>query len=346
MSNYCNLRPYPHYEIHFLDVGDADCIIIRYTPNAYTPEKIAVIDAGNVSDSEKIKEFLKSHCHTNCIDLAVCTHPDGDHKGGFFGLLEDPQIIIREFWLKDPLLYVSDSDFARMRRTDNKIAACRRVYNHPSTNSKNLIDLILSKHNKDGSTCEGRNVCPGKEHEILPIKVIGPIESYYAEAAKGIVQNFAELKVESDTEKYDELCEVSEEDARSVIDEEHDPSSTNQGSLILYFKPTSDFKVLMPGDASDTSLHLVYDTNRYIAGSVLKVPHHGSKHNLTTSLIDALRPVASIISAAGTVKHPSSAVVRYLSKYGNVYSTHKSGTLYYSDLPPTSPATPLKKRPL
>lgn len=344
LNRQMSVRPYPHYEINFLDVGDADCIVIRYTPDVNTAQKVAVIDAGNVSDSEMIKEFLKFHCQTDCVDLAVCTHPDGDHKGGFFDLLEDPQIIFREFWLKDPFKYVNDRDFARMKRTDNKIDACRCAYNHPSICSKNMIDLILSKRNKDGTVCKCYNACPGRVHEILSIKVIGPLESYYAEAALGIVQGYAELKAEPDTEKYDELCEISEEDAKSVIDEEHDSSYTNQGSLILYFKPTSDFSVLLPGDASDTSLQLVYNANQDIAGSVLKVPHHGSKHNLTSALIDDIRPMASIISAAGTKKHPNSAVVRYLSKYGNVYSTHKSGRLYYSDQPPMSLATPLKKK--
>ena len=54
----------------------------------------------------------------------------------------------------------------------------------------------------------------------------------------------------------------------------------------------------------------------------LKVPHHGSRRNLNTSIIEALSPKKCYISAAGNKKHPSGRLVYWLAKYGNVYSTH------------------------
>lgn len=337
-------RSFPQYEIRFLDVGDADCIIIRYKRDSVSPEAVAVVDAGNVSDGGKVKSFLRDHCKTNCIDLAVCTHPDGDHKGGFFGLLKDDDIIIREFWLKDIARYVSDEEFTRMKKMENKLAACRCAYNHPSDDSVNLIDLIIKKKNKDGSNCDGIDVRPGSQHKYIPISVRGPDDGYYQKVALEIIQKVAEIKSEPDTEKYDEKFEVSEEDAKSIIDGAHDESPTNKGSLVLYFAPTPKFKVLLAGDASETSLGMVVKSNKDIVNCVLKVPHHGSKHNLNSALIDELRPSASIISAAGTKEHPHAAVVRYLSRYGNVYSTHKSGDLWYRDQPPVIGATPLKEK--
>lgn len=338
-------RSFPWFEIHFLDVGDADCIVIWYKKDYASEASVALIDAGNVSNAVEIKKFLKDRFDTLCIDLAVCTHPDSDHKGGFFELLEDEDVVIREFWLKDPLRYVNDSDFARMRRLDSKIDACRYAYNHPSISSKNLIDLISSKRNKDGTACECYNVSPGDEHDFIPIKVLGPLEDYYRRVAIEIVGEFTEVKCELDTSKYDELEEVAEESAKSVIDTVKDESPTNKGSLILCFQPKPSMRILLAGDAAASSLRLVYEANKEILSEcILKVPHHGSKHNLNSSLIDDLKPSQSIISAAGTKKHPSSAIVRYLSKYGNVYSTHKSGRLYYTDLPSKSPATPLKKK--
>lgn len=53
----------------------------------------------------------------------------------------------------------------------------------------------------------------------------------------------------------------------------------------------------------------------------LKVPHHGSRRNLNTSIIEDLSPKSSCISAAGNKKHPSGRLVYWLAKYGNVYST-------------------------
>lgn len=334
----------PQYEIHFLDVGDADCIAIKYRKGSASRAYVALIDAGNVTDAPKIKEFLKNQFGTLEIDLAVCTHPDSDHKGGFFELLEDGNISIREFWLKDPYAYVTDEEFLRMKRSGSKIVACRRAYDHPSDSSKNLIDLISKKCNVDGTFCVGMNVCPGAKCDDIPIVVLGPVDEYYQQAAKGIVQEFAELKMDPDMKKYDELLEVSEDEAKSVIDEVKDESYTNMGSLILYFTPSSDRRILLAGDASQTSLGLTYLSNKYISGCVLKVPHHGSKHNLNSKLIDEIKPAAAIISAAGTRKHPNPAIVRYLSKYCNVFSTHFSGDLSYTSYPYGSRATPLKAK--
>lgn len=43
----------PNYEVHYLDVSDADSIIIRYDDGR--KQYIVLIDAGNVEDSAKIK---------------------------------------------------------------------------------------------------------------------------------------------------------------------------------------------------------------------------------------------------------------------------------------------------
>ena len=46
----------PNYEVHYLNVSDADAIIIRYedSQNKY----VVLIDAGNVGDADKIKNYI------------------------------------------------------------------------------------------------------------------------------------------------------------------------------------------------------------------------------------------------------------------------------------------------
>ena len=91
--------------------------------------------------------------------------------------------------------------------------------------------------------------------------------------------------------------------------------------MILY-EPGDGMKFLFAGDATQEALQLAIGT--YHIGNIdfLKVPHHGSKNNLTTPIIELLKPKKSYITASGTSKHPSSAIVYWLSKYGDVYSTH------------------------
>lgn len=113
------------YEIHFLSLGDADSIIIRYeTDNV---RKIILVDAGNLGDGEKIKRFIYNRWATYTIDLAICTHPDTDHKGGFFYLFQDLSVKILEFWAIDPYLWIQPNEY------EDRIVDVKRKKKHSTS---------------------------------------------------------------------------------------------------------------------------------------------------------------------------------------------------------------------
>lgn len=63
-------------KVHFIDVGQADSILIQ------TPEgKAMLIDAGNNDDGDLVVSYLKSQ-GVKKIDVLVGTHPHEDHIGG------------------------------------------------------------------------------------------------------------------------------------------------------------------------------------------------------------------------------------------------------------------------
>lgn len=62
-------------KVHFLDVGQADCILIQ-TPSG----KNMLIDAGNNDDSNFITSYIKQN-KINKLDVVVGTHPHEDHIG-------------------------------------------------------------------------------------------------------------------------------------------------------------------------------------------------------------------------------------------------------------------------
>jgi len=309
------------YEYEVLNVGNADAIFIRH----YIDDVpyIILIDAGNVSDWERIKNHLNKYYSTNVIDLAICTHPDQDHIGGFFGLLEDDDIDISEFWLIDPAAYLDENDIKYYRTKTSAINAVRQIFNKPNDESQNLIDILI-----DRKEINAKTVIAGTEHSILPLKVVAPTKDYYREVVKNMVEDYGCAKVyeEADTTEYDEAEQVSVGTAKSSIDVCDDDSSPyNQSSIVLLYEPENGKRILFTGDACCASLVKMTEDYPEIKNiDLLKVPHHGSKHNLSSAIIDVLQPKTSYISAKGTRKHPSSAIVNYLSKYGHVYSTHKS----------------------
>lgn len=62
-------------KIHFLDVGQADCILVE-APNGQT----MLIDGGDEHDAEEIITYLKREGITH-IDIVVASHPHHDHIG-------------------------------------------------------------------------------------------------------------------------------------------------------------------------------------------------------------------------------------------------------------------------
>ncbi|MBN2483483.1 MAG: MBL fold metallo-hydrolase [Candidatus Omnitrophica bacterium] len=69
--------------IHFIDVGEGDCILIQ------TPEsKNVLIDAGNFISAYRIKEYLKKQNIEN-LEYLIFTHPHFDHIGGGFTIFQE-----------------------------------------------------------------------------------------------------------------------------------------------------------------------------------------------------------------------------------------------------------------
>lgn len=235
-------------------------------------------------------------------------------------MMEDPEMKIKDFWYKDPCTVLSLDDFEDGTTKEEAIKICRRVFNHPDDNSENLISIACGKCTSVVS------VVDGTEYEDIPIQVLGPSEDFYREVALAMVSDFEEVEEDAEFEDYDEDALPEDGEAKSIIDEDDDSSATNKSSLILLFNPGRRF--LLMGDATCASIKDAmehYDLTK----CTIKVPHHGSKHNMTTEIIDDLQIVQSVISAKGSKKHPSRAIVHWLSKYGNVYSTHKTNDLYY-----------------
>lgn len=66
------------FEVHFIDVGQADCALVS-CDGAYM-----LIDGGNAEDSDLVYSYLKTNGITH-LDYMVATHAHEDHIGGLSG---------------------------------------------------------------------------------------------------------------------------------------------------------------------------------------------------------------------------------------------------------------------
>jgi len=68
--------------VHFIDVGQADCILIE------TGEHAMLIDAGNNEDAGYIEDYLWQEGISE-LEYLVGTHPHEDHIGGLDVIIQD-----------------------------------------------------------------------------------------------------------------------------------------------------------------------------------------------------------------------------------------------------------------
>ncbi len=308
------------YEIDMLNVKAADAILIRCF-NEKNWEYIILIDAGNKSDGEIIKKHIKKYYKQNYIDLAICTHPDNDHIGGFDYLLDN--IKIDEFWIHDPSKHISLSD-VRNKISEASLTKSLKYITETLDNNVNIIDKI------DRLEITRKEPFNGLKHHSLPIYVLGPSIEYYEELLKFFKAVDLLFEQEAIFEKR-LLDDISITALSETLDEEDDKSAENNSSAVFLFYP-NDKKYLFAGDAGPLSLNKIIEKYSSYTQNLhwLKVPHHGSKKSLSSDLISHFSPKVSYISGNGKGKYPSQAVVNVLKKVGSdVYSTHKGGSKWH-----------------
>lgn len=69
-------------EVHFIDVGNADCILVRQD------DKTMLIDAGERKSKSTLQSYLSTY-GVEKFDLVIATHPHADHIGGMAYVLEN-----------------------------------------------------------------------------------------------------------------------------------------------------------------------------------------------------------------------------------------------------------------
>lgn len=324
------------YEIDVLDVGAADAILIHFF-DENNNEYIVSIDAGNYNDGKLVSDFIKEHYGTRDIDLAICTHCDADHYGGYIWMLEDKKskpltsVSINKFWINDPGVHVDVDDYKYRRNPSGVKKEARSVYTLPGTN-KNLLDIIdeMGIYRSEAFS-KGDN----SERQAFAriMEVMGPTREYYEKLVPDFRNNLRPY--DDDSEDDDNVaCDKIECLSKAMDDASDDASAHNQSSIVILFKPSDGKKYLFTGDMGEDAFNNMLEVDLENVKNVwfLKVPHHGSKHNLCSNMIHHFNPVTAYISSEKYGRYLSKAVVNALNNVNcRVLSTNLPwrGSLQY-----------------
>lgn len=339
------------FEIDFLPVEasdgpsskSGDAIAARFT-DVYGLVRVVVIDAGFRDVGQAVVDCVRRHYGTDIVDLVISTHPDTDHLNGLETVIE--QLDVRELLVHRPRLHSSSlSGFTNLESLDNLFQAARRrgvVVTEPFA---------------------------GLERFGGALRVLGPTEEFYGEClreqlsvdvvTKALIHKLTQRAVASFRVAVKLLSLPAE-----TLDESSDTTARNESSVVTLLS-VDEHRLLFTGDAGARALGLALDEYEAVVGpliaaplNMIQVPHHGSRRNVTPSLLNRLlgpigaphadEVVAIASSALADEKHPHPQVTNAFARRGapvtategrHLLQSHGTSRAGWSPVAPLPPLT-------
>lgn len=319
------------FEIDFHPVGEGekggDAITIQYgrlnSVHNYS-QKVIVIDGGTLDSGKKIVEHIQNVYDTDTVDLIINTHPDNDHCSGLREIVNN--LKVKEMWLHMP--WHSSEQFLEMFRdgriTDNSL-------------KERLRDALNIVHELESMAIDKdidlKQPFVGLTFDDGVITVLGPTEDFHKELLPQF-RSTPEPANESALSKAfsavkDTVQLIAEAMHIETLDESGETSPENNSSVISLFSYAGQ-KALFTGDAGIPALKRIIDLNGIALDDlqILQVPHHGSKRNVSPSILNSIKAKSAYVSCPknGDPKHPAKKVTNALIRR-NMQPYHTKGNI-------------------
>jgi len=356
------------FELDFLPVGNGDrsgdALAVRYgIPRNY---KTLVYDGGTKESGQELVDHIKKYYGTSRVDYVVNSHPDGDHASGLSVVLE--QLQVGQLWMHRPWRYSSVIlDYFKDGRITDKSLADRLKEEMSAAYA--LEEIAGKRHIPVYEPFRGLRIgdffvlSPEENwyiHDLIPEFEKSPEQKKVeGRAAQGLAGEV--LKLLSEAAKGAASWIADQWDAE-YLREDVETSAENESSVVLFGEFTGR-GILLTGDAGIQALTAAVDyteSNGVLLPSILRfiqVPHHGSRHNVSTPVLDRIvgprKPVddgattktAFVSAGKESTTHPRKMVINAFCRRGaSVYPTNGQIIWHHQDMParPTFiPLTPL-----
>ena len=359
------------FEIDFLPVGNGDrsgdAIAVRYgQPGAYT---VMVYDGGSKEAGSKLVKHIREYYQTDYVDHVVNSHPDADHASGLSVVLEE--LKVGTLWLHQPWHYSHIiSDYFKDGRITSQSLKTR--LQEKMATAYQLEQLAVEKGIEIKEPFQG--VVIGAFHVLSPEKgwyIHDLIADFQKSPEQKRVEAAADFSIVDRLNKF--IAEgakkaatwVAEKWELELLREDVETTAENDSCTILYGY-MEDFKegILLTGDAGVKALTRAVDYLDYYNVSApqhikfIQVPHHGSRHNVSSSILDRIlgprfpakpeeyEKVAFVSAGKGSTTHPRKMVANAFQRRGaKVIATQGKTTRHHRGMPAREgwiSATPLE----
>ncbi|MGE2547402.1 MBL fold metallo-hydrolase [Klebsiella oxytoca] len=280
--------------INVLDAGHGDCILLDFI------HTLILIDSGPKTFliRRNVIEKLKDLLNERTINIAIVTHNDDDHIGGYE--------------------YVLSSGIKIEKFIFNSLSICGELFNDHEQQISYNQDISLETFIKDKTVSLEALVFGNEPVIINDIKLIPltpTIDALHHMHDDYIKKN--QPQISSDEKVEPTLLKCIEEVANGTDKFLPDRSITNRTSLSLIIE-YNGFRGLFLGDAWATDVIESFRLNKIEPGfCVTKLSHHGSERNSNSELINIIGKTEYIICADKSKhNHPNNkTIARILVQY-------------------------------
>jgi len=310
------------FQINVLPAGVGDCIHLRFFSKGKWYN--IVIDSGPKQYAEQfLNLLLRIGKNEEQVDLLCFTHIDDDHiqaAEAVFGSNKDIGKIIKKIWINIPA-FEKERTEPLEPRVPEKISV---------KNALKLYRYIRWFEMNSQLVCETR-IQAGDSIDFGDVEV-------------NVVLPYTDR-----LEKLDAWWKKSdphEKTHEKISAVSPDRSETNGSSIVLRIDAHGQ-KMLFAGDAFAVDLYTMAKAQS-VDFDLVKLPHHGSRSNITLEMLEMMGCRRFIVSADGSRGRPARDAITLLGTYGEIkgdvtlYSNYDLSVIRNVDhLNPV----PLKKKP-
>jgi len=328
------------YELDFVAVGidssrSGDAIACRVFRDDGTTETV-IVDGGTIESGERLVALVREHYQTDRVDHVVNTHPDQDHASGLRTVVE--QLDVGTLWMHKPWEHAATIQELLRDRRSTQHSISERLAESFST-AKNLAEAAELKGIPIEEPFAGRSVGP--------FTILHPSRDRYCELlseATSPTYSMMEAIKKARSMLKNTTFSAAERWYVETLSSRAETSPTNETSTVLCAEMVDDC-VLLTGDVGVRGLadaaDLLERVDRSLSmATVIQIPHHGSRNNVTPEILDRLvgpiqpsdhRPSkkAFVSAAAKSDTHPRRVVTNAFRRRGaTVYRVTGSGIRY------------------
>ena len=297
-------------QIHFVDVGQGDCILILFPDG-----KDMLIDCGTTKggDLDTTLSYISAYITDGQIDYLMITHGDGDH-------VEYVDEIIETYDIDNifmPNVKSLPSGTASSNKYQEQIATLDKdkvaLFKDPDTLSSNAYAEFFIAALTEPDCNIYLNVDPDESTNSIVITDDGLETPENADTDATYRLTFY-----CPTQKYYDTTNLGSAEKKNAI---------SPIGVLEY----NDFRIVLTGDSNEINEPVFVDrVGGYVDCDVLKVGHHGSETSSTAEFLKCIDCEYAVISCGegNNHKHPRQATLdRLVAEDMTIYRTDNNGNI-------------------